>query len=267
MLAPNWLHVHGHVGPLRRRERDNRMYHLLFQFPGYITGARWWWLLATRNRILAEQANLSTLITQKESALIIFSNRVQLNEETHFHEVVNHGAELKDELISITRPQHRPHQLPPHIALHVRMGDFSPMKGRENLRQGSKNSRIPIDWYVEMLQGLRKAIGPVKALLYSDGSDIELAPLLALPAVARPPKAPSITDLLCISQAKVLISSGSGFSKWGAFLGEVPRVCFPGQRFVRVLPANEVTEREPECEYEADLPETFIDHIAGRFRT
>jgi hypothetical protein len=265
MLAPNWLHVQHRLGPLRRRERDNRLYHLLFHFPGHVTGLRWWWLLARARRVMAEEADLPALLARGERALVVFHNRMVLNEETHFPEIIGHGAELRRELVAITRPQYLPPPVAtPHVALHVRMGDFSPTPSREALRQGAKNSRIPVDWYVEMLQGLRSAVGPVPALLYSDGTDADLAPLLALPGVTRPPKAPSVTDLLGLSQAKALISSGSGFSMWGAFLGDAPRLCFPGQRFTRVLAEQDGLEREPEAEFWNEVPAAFVAAVAQR---
>jgi hypothetical protein len=267
MLAPNWLHVRGRLGPLRRRERDSRMYHLLFHFPGHVTGLRWWWLLSTQRRVAAEEVDLSKVLAQRERAVVVFRNRLQLNEETHFREVIDHGPELRRELIAITRPQFLP-QRPgaPHVALHVRMGDFSPSPSRDALRQGAKNSRIPLDWYVEMLSGLRRAVGPVPALLYSDGTDADLAKLLALPDVMRPPKAPSVTDLLGISQARLLISSGSGFSTWGSFLGDVPRICFPGQRFTRVLVRSDDAQPdlEPECESWNEMPAATVQAIQVR---
>jgi hypothetical protein len=265
MLAPNWLHVRHRVGPMRRRDRDNRLYHLLFHFPGHVTGLRRGWLLATGRRIAAEEADLSELVARGARALIVFRNRLVLNEETYFREVVGHGIELRRELVAITRPQYLPPPAEtPHIALHVRMGDFSPNPSREALRQGAKNSRIPIDWYVEMLNGLRRVIGPVPARLYSDGADADLSPLLALNGVTRPLKAPSVTDLLGLSQASALISSGSGFSMWGAFLGDMPRVCFPGQRFTRVLALQSGVEREPEAETWAEVPHDFVSMVATR---
>ena len=165
-------------------------------------------------------------------------------------------------MLAMTKPQYRPapnHQ--PHIALHVRMGDFNSPPSIDELRTGAKNSRIPVEWYVHMLAGLRMHLGPVPAILFSDGVDEDLAPLLKMPNVGRSEARSAVTDLLSIGQSSLVISSGSGFSFWGAFLGNSPRICFPGQRFVKVLNSPTGLELEPECEDPESLTPDFIDHV------
>jgi hypothetical protein len=267
MLAPNWLHVQHRLGPLLRRERDSRLYHLLFHFPGYVRGVRRAWTLATATRFVAESADLAALLRERRPGLVVFKNRLDRNEETHFHEVLGHGPQLRRDLMAITKPQYLPAPNDaPHLALHVRMGDFSAASSLDALRQGARNSRLPVDWYVRMLTALRQHVGPVPARLFSDGSDADLAPLLALPGVERPPKQPSVTDLLSISQAQLVISSGSGFSTWGALLGDTPRICFPGQRFVRVLVRKNDSQPdlEPECESWDEMPASTVQAIKAR---
>lgn len=265
MLAPNWLHVQHRIGPLRRRERDLRQYHLLFHFPGYVTGLKRTWALLSAERIVAEDVSLDEVLSAGRSGLVVFRNRMSMNEETHFHEIHGQGLQLRSDLRSITKPKYLPEPVEaPHIALHVRMGDFSAPPSLEALRQGAKNARLPVQWYVDVLQGLRRHLGPIPARLISDGSDADLAPLLNLPGVTRPPKQPSVSDLLAIAQARLVISSGSGFSMWGAFLGDSPRICFPGQRLARVLKPDAALEREPECEDVKDLPEPFWQHVHAR---
>ena len=262
MLAPSWLRLRGRIGPIIRGERDSRQYHRLFHFPGYVRGLRRWHALASYPRVAAEAAALPHLLEGGERRLVVFSNRMSDNEETHVHEVIGHGAELRTALATITRPRYLPKPATGrHVAIHVRMGDFSVPPSLDALRRGAKNSRIATEWYGAMLNGLRERIGPLPAVVYSDGSDESLSELLTLPQVQRSPRQPSVTDLLGIAQSQLVISSGSGFSMWGAFLANAPRICFTGQRFTRVLPANAALDLEPECESVADLPEAFIEHV------
>ena len=167
----------------------------------------------------------------------------------------------------MTKPAYRPPaDTTAHVAVHVRMGDFNAPVSMDALRQGSKNSRIPIDWYVDVVNTLRARAGAGAVRVYSDGSDDALAPLLRLPGTTRSPKQASITDLLAMAQARVVVSSGSGFSMWGAYLGDAPRICFSGQRFARVLPAPQGTgiDLEPECEAGHELPDAFVDVVRSR---
>jgi hypothetical protein len=167
----------------------------------------------------------------------------------------------------MTKPKYRPEpDFPPHIAIHVRCGDFGQGINFQALRAGHRNARLPIAWYRDMLDGIRTRIGPVPVRIFSDGDDVELRPLLSVDGVTRMPGRHAVTDMLAMAQAKLIISSGSGFSMWGAYLGQVPRICFPGQRFVRVL-ISELpdVDLEPECEHPHDLLAAFIERIRPRF--
>jgi hypothetical protein len=268
MLAPNWLHVQHRIGPFLRRERDNRQYHRLFHFPGYITGLSRQYLLIKLPRIDANVTEPMEWMSGPGSRIVEFSNLPHLNEETYFPQIVGHGLSLRDRLLEITRPVYRPKsRTERHVAVHVRMGDFNTPASVDQLKAGARNSRIPLSWFSGILQGLRQQLGDMPVMLYSDGSDEALSELLEQPMVTRPPKQASIADMLGMSQAEIVISSGSGFSTWGAFLGHLPRISFPGQRFVRVLPQEEDAgelDLEPECETASDLSGAFLDHIARR---
>jgi hypothetical protein len=265
MIAPTWLHLQHRIGPILRRERDNRQYHRLFQFPGYVGGLRRLSLLATATRASAEATDLSALLASHDRRLVVFSNRMRLNEETHFPEIVGHGDSIRRALTDITKPVYRPSVNPrPYVAVHVRMGDFGAPVSVDALRQGSKNCRIPIQWYVDVVRTLRQALGEISVCVYSDGSDEALAPLLLIPGVARSPKQASVTDLLSMGQASLVVSSGSGFSMWGAYLADSPRICFRGQRFTRVLASIGDVDREPECEIASEIEPSFFRYVQAR---
>jgi hypothetical protein len=266
MLAPSWLRLRHRIGPIIRRERDIRQYQRLFHFPGYISGLQRMYLLATLKRVSAEDG-LDAYADSDADRLVVFRNRLSLNEETYFHEIVGHSSRVRSALVEITKPQYRPTAVTtPHIALHVRFGDFRDVGSPSALRQGLKNARLPIDWYRDMLDRVRNHVGNVPARVYSDGGDKELAPLLAMPNVIRSQAQQAVTDLLAIAHSQLLIASGSGFSIWGAYLGELPRICFPGQRFVRVLAESEEVDLEPECEDPARLDPRFLDLVRTRIR-
>ena len=83
------------------------------------------------------------------------------------------------------------------------------------------NRSISIDWYVTALEVARRELGNVQAICISDGSRAELEPLLARPNVTLQSEN-ALVDLLSSSQSIGLIASGSTFSMWIAYLGQMP---------------------------------------------
>jgi hypothetical protein len=265
MLAPSWLHLQHRIGPVLRREHDNRQYHRLFQFPNYVTGLRRLQLLAFCPRVQAEHLDQLDVLRSQKSQLVVFKNKMQLNEETYYSEIVGHGDEILKALVDMTKPVYRPTPTSvKHIAVHVRMGDFNAHVSIDALRSGVKNSSIPLSWYCDIVATLHRELGDFPVIVYSDGTDEALASLLQLPGVSRSPKQASVTDLLAMAQAQLVVSSGSGFSKMGAYLANAPRICFRGQRFVRVLGPADNLDLEPECESGVELEPSFLHYVRSK---
>jgi hypothetical protein len=258
MLAPRWFQWR--LGPYLRNERDKREYFRLFSNAGYISGLEKFYWMATCRRVSPDRS--ASLRSKTDRAtLVVFKNETSNNLPKYFDEIRGKSHLIDKELRRITKPIFLPEpQAIPHIAVHVRLGDFTRNLSRQALLSGRNNACLPIEWYRDILCSLRARVGSdLPAFLYSDGSDEELALLLDLPCVTRPPAAHSITDMLSIARASVLISSASGFSIWGSFLGQVPRISFPNQRKVRVVESNGLVDFEPECERGDDIPESFVD--------
>lgn len=258
MLAPRWLRAR--VGPYLRRERDKRNYFLLFHKGDYVSEPVRSALLLTANRVYAELDLPERGTIAAHRTVVVFRNALSHNERKMFHLVANDGPYLHDQLIRMTRSRYVPKPPEqPFIALHVRMGDFSAANS-EQLKAGATNSRIPPAWYAAILMQLRKRLGhQMPAVLFSDGPDEALAPILTLPNVRRAPRQQSITDLLSIAQSSALIASGSGFSQWGSFLGSVPAISFPGQGL-------SASPNRPciECDASQTLPAEFIARLLGQ---
>ena len=276
-IAPNW--VQPRIGPILRNERDKRLYFLLFGSGNQIGGVQRLRLLAGAPRFSA-QGDIATIshlhddfpmpdMLPPDGGIMMFANSPSRNEDKFFHQISGNSDLIRTELLAMTRARYRPPvAVRPHIALHVRGGDFGMAQSAEQLRSGVHNLRLPNQWYAQILAGFRKMLGEdVDAIIYSDCTDADLVDLLLLPNVSRAPRQQSITDLLSMGQAAALISSGSGFSRWGSFLGQVPRICFPGQRGVRVIGASssdDASDWEPECETPLDIPAAFSELAAQR---
>ena len=142
------------------------------------------------------------------------------------------------ELLKIAQPQHLDafsDPCPAPIGIHVRRGDFVQQASHADMLN-IDNSLLPLDWYMNALQAIRRATGEdTPAYVFSDGSEEELAPLLALPGVLRRDYGSGLGDMLGLSRSRLLIASGSTFSMWGSYLGQVPAIWHPKKLLQNVL--------------------------------
>jgi hypothetical protein len=154
-------------------------------------------------------------------------------EKDHFLRLAGWHHFLREELRAITRAKWlaKVHQMPDFpVALHIRRGDFKDARTPEDfVTKGAL--RTPARWFVECLKMIRKVAGfPVRAFVFSDARDHELAEVLDQENVFHVSTGSAIGDLLALSRARVLIGSGgSSFSAWASFLGQMPTVSYPGQ--------------------------------------
>lgn len=263
-LAPDWLRLR--IGPYLRRERDKRNYFLLFTPGRAIGGLRKRLLLARLPHVGERQLRLAAPPVSDDDRIVVFQSLPDNDIRADFAALRGEAAFLRAELWAMTRARYRPaapHE--PYAAVHIRLGDFAPATP-EQLRDGVQNVRLPMTWYREVVETLRAAIGhdlPIR--IYSDGSDAELASLLSMPRVVRSDARAAITDMLSIADATVLVGSGSGFSLWGSYLGQVPRISYPGQQLVSVLddPAQEISLAAGEA-LPVDFRDSLIDRLAQR---
>ncbi|MCL6442605.1 MAG: alpha-1,2-fucosyltransferase [Alicyclobacillus sp.] len=265
MLAPKWAKLR--LGPYLRRERDKRNYQFLFTNKSYISGLHREYVLATYRRITEVQLKdgpfSPNLADPKTRLVVAFSGM-----KGYFEAFSSRWTEVVEELKKITKPYYREPVLPidggGFIGIHVRLGDFRTTTDRLELRR-VKNVRIPLDWYVEALSMLRSHLGPVRACVFSDGSDEDLRPILQMPRVQRVNDRSTISELWGMSRSSVLIASGSTFSMWGSFLGQVPAVWYPGQRRSNFLDGDPDGTLLPEWEPGGqDVNETFLSEVERR---
>lgn len=225
MIAPYWAKIR--IGPFLRRERDKRQYQFLFNHTNQIAGLKRVIILALCRKIDEADWHNGTVEGKSDRIIVCFRNMDRADT------LVGRHTEVADELFRITKPRYRPKNLTnkPFIGIHVRLGDFIPAS-KEELNLGLHCIRIPIQWYADALLELRKSVGKnMDAKIFSDGQDEELMPILRIPGTSRYEGGSAITDMLALSKATVIIASGSSFSIWASYLGGVPAIWHPGQRF------------------------------------
>lgn len=236
VLWPTWRQAK--LGPLLRGERDLRHYHGLFSpTDAYVTGLRREVVRLTCRRVSESDAR-----EQRASGRVVVFEGL----EGLFEPLSGQNALVLRELLAIAAPGPRASWRNADrdaIAVHVRLGDLNPVTNTEALRRGGYSYRIPMSWYVHCIRELGKLLPSTRVLVYSDGSDEELRPLLALPRVDRALSNTALGDMLAMSASRALVGASSTFSMWASFLGEVPTIWFPGQRH-QPLHASAQTEVE-----------------------
>jgi hypothetical protein len=210
---------------------DHRTYTDLFSpHRGYVSGWRKAWCLARYRRIGEAETGSNPAST---GSVVEFRGM-----EDFFAPFVQDHELVYSELRRIARPSHQAafsEPDPAPIGIHVRRGDFIHRGSDEEIRS-SHNSLLPLDWYISALQAIRHAAGhDVPAFVFSDGTNEELGALLTLPGVRRVDYGSGLGDMFGLSRSRLLIASGSTFSMWGSYLGQVPTLWYPGKLLQNLL--------------------------------
>lgn len=232
MLTPRWAHVR--TGPLLKGGisyydalRKVLLWDNFVVGPGELAGWRSHLVRARFARV--DESAFAGSEAQRTDVIVTFRG-----DGRHFQDLRGHQDYLLDELYRAAKPRWRRAadqfgRLP--IVLNVRRGkDFREAAHRTDfLRAGGL--RTPLNWFVRVLQGLRRALGrDIDAYVISDGTPADLEPLLRLEAVRHVNPGSAIADLLLLSRACVVIGSGgSSFSAWASFLGQSPVLTIMGQ--------------------------------------
>ena len=102
---------------------------------------------------------------------------------------------VKEELLSIVNQNllaFEKYDFSNSISVHVRLGDFANFN-QSDFTQGTTNMRMPIDWYVKIINQLRGERNN-NVYVFSDGQDKELSPLISMPNVHRVQFGSAIAD-------------------------------------------------------------------------
>lgn len=181
----------------------------------------------------------------------------------YFENLAHDRDHVRAELLAMVRQSHLGRtdiDFKNSIMVHVRFGDFRAPAVNGLSAPSSYNQRIAIEWYTGAVQELRRTFGaewPV--YIVSDGTEDELQPLLRLENTHRL-RVKDLAGLLTLSRAHVLVASGSTYSMWASFLGQMPVLWPPGQRRQSLYPGR--SAEEPEWSPGVRLPAGFIEAVA-----
>jgi hypothetical protein len=241
-IDPTWLSPH--LGPWLRKERDKRFYAGLFRSGFGVGGLRKWALLALSQRIDEDDLPRLREFGRSPLPLVVVFNKVR----NFFQDIAGDHREVLDLIMALANPRQTSHlasYVPGAIGVQVRLGDLKPLPA--SYKPGDRVGwvRLPLSWYVDVINRIRSCIGSeVPVHVFSDGSDEELTPILALKNVKRCYFGSALADLLALSGCKTLVGSASSFSMWAAYLGRMPAFWFPGFQFQKLYAPEEQFEGE-----------------------
>lgn len=201
LIAPTWLNLS--IGTYLRHQSDKRHYLGLIHSKGEIHGL------------------------QKILYLLFKRNQIQsvFGLGNYFRDLIEDAEYVSKYIVDHIEQRHKApvdaFDFTGCVGIHVRLGDYN------------AEQRIPLSWYIDKVNELRGK-GFARFLLFSDGTDSELEPLMKMVGVERVFFGSAISDIYAMSKCSYIIGSDSTFSGWAAFLGQVP-CCFKRKHYGPVL--------------------------------
>ena len=221
IITPPWLSLK--PGTFIRRESSKRTYWRMFRpYAGELHG------LCKLLALLKTYGNRKIIKVggTGEAKIIEGSLNVVTNTTFTFQGLYAYRDVIRQRLLGVVNdpvPSDHSWGKSGFIGVHVRLGDFAPVADPKLVSSGRANTRIPLSWYVTMVQALQKRYPDMPVRVFSDGKEDELQPLLALGATIYR-SGSDMTDLLAMSSASVLVGSHSTYSRWAVFLGDMPSI-------------------------------------------
>jgi len=235
MLKPMW--VRPSIGPIARGGiaprnylRQFALFNLFQKREGEISGVLRLKILQSAIRYPEPESLLGSPLPSGEAPSLITMQR----DKDHFLPFAQERSLILNEFRKMSHPKwvRLADSLPSYpVALNIRRAkDFpDPQLPRDFHATGP--IRTPLWWFIDTLNYIRAVFGySVPAIVVSDGTRLDLAPVLSLENVSLLEPGCPISDLLVLSKAKLLVGSGgSSFSAWASYFGQSPTVTFPGQ--------------------------------------
>ncbi|SFF94671.1 hypothetical protein SAMN05518801_10460 [Novosphingobium sp. CF614] len=222
LIEPAWPSLK--LGPLLRGEHSKRFYLGLFRAaPSDVSGPRKGLALASGlGGSWRDIAVPGPATARSNGRLTVVSCRKHI-----FEPLFPAREDMRRRLLEIAKPRlplQRGWGNGDYIAVHVRLGDFA-QADPEDPRHGNVNNlRIPLAWYEGVLRRLRAIFPGLPVHVFSDGAARELSPLLAIDGVRMRREGDDLSDLAALAGARLLVGSQSTFSRWAAFLGDMPSI-------------------------------------------
>ena len=255
-VISSWTQLH--PGALLRGERSARLYWRQLRSSPLPARLAAWWHCRKLSPFVGDVQALDPVGGNMRSPCLV-SGMSDLPPDNSFRDLKAHRPLLRAAFEKMLYPQVRRlvDSIPaPCIGVHVRRGDF-------------RNSSwlTPIEYFCIRLKSVREVSGQeLPAMVFSDGSDAELAPLLQMASVVRAPRRSDVIDLCALSKSRLIIVSGvSTFSNWASFFSDGIIIRNPRWMHQDIRPqyVNDQTyEGMPEMD-RAQWPDLLLRNIAA----
>lgn len=242
-----------HLGPILRRERSIRFYNGYFNQDSLIKRLKIR-LLALFDKSPTINPDIKILGEQskEKSTLYVFKDFMFW---MHFFDQIRdyrHWVKpfLLETLIKVDLIKEANRKKAPHIAVHVRLGDFKKLENKEEFKAlDAWCIRTPIEYFVEAINKIRQeAADCIPVTLFTDGTREEVKEILELPEIHLSEESKDIMDFLMISKSKVILPSPSStFSLLAAYLSEAVIFHHPDfyMRNIRPNSVNDIVYEGP----------------------
>ena len=134
-----------------------------------------------------------------------------MNNDNYFLVLRDHRKTITEIFWASIKKKYLPEDQSMEIGIHIRRGDF--------VKLGMIS---PVDYFRDTLKLIRAYVGhPLRAKIYSDGSEEELSDILNEPNTFFHSSSDPMQDLLSLSKSRIVIlSANSTFGMWAAFFSE-----------------------------------------------
>jgi hypothetical protein len=227
------------IGPYLRREKSKRKYKGFFKFEKNIFFAFIDEIkvnnILKNSQVVYEHSLIEIDPIEKEKKVFFFEKMpIGHNYFIHLKPHRNLVIKLLNELISeehLKKSIAIPHS---EIGVHIRMGDFRKLDVGEEFKGGPV--RTPEIYFIDIINGIRNLIGnEIKVNVFTNGYKNEFETIFNLKNIEMVEGNNDLVDMLLLSKSKIIvISTGSTFSYWAAFLSNAPIIMHPDHIHARI---------------------------------
>lgn len=208
MCTSSWTKIH--FGAVLRNEKSYRLY--LGYFVGSSIAKKLRFFFYKKYKKIVGEPAVNKLQTVPANTLFLFHKI--FTDYDFFKEIRPHKETVRNGIFTMLSPELKKQyeEFPkPVIGMHIRRGDF---------KKGS--TLTPLSFFMDVVKKLREdANEDLEVTIFTDAEKREIEEILKLDNIQISPPKPDILDILLLASSKVVVLSiGSTFSYWAAFLSK-----------------------------------------------